>query len=557
MDKRKQMAENQKEILALLKRPENSNCADCGISNPRWASVTIGCFLCIRCAGLHRKMGSHISKIKSVTLDFWSSEQIQTVAKTGNSLVNQRYLGSNSPNPPSDNDNQMEIYIQNKYQKSLYRSSGINIQIPKTVAPDQEKLNELISMGFKNDQENRRILALTKNNLEIAVNELLKNSSPFRASPPRISTASSPKARDPENFPTSATKRPKQADNSIHNDLLNIFGDSNAPNDINMPVKADLKNAQQTFAPPSSYAGSAYHQMPINPPSNYANKQLISQQGDTAQMNPGPFNNQLQMGYQVNQGFFNNLSHEHSSQTSQPQNQSYISHGQQSNQNPFNQPFNGYQLQSSNESAQQHNFKNNQEPLNANIQISKSQSIASNFGGSSGFQFNPYGMQPNPNMHVAFEQQNISYTPFENQNLNNQLGYSSYAYNPAGEKNHSHDLQLGFNHHVKSQEAQAKHVPLAQSNILQQQGYQNPFLNNQNQVYRYKDPSSFNDNIQQESRNFFNAQNVLLGNIECSSSTIPRGYDWKLIPSPTSKEFPRSKKSTKPRFVRRLGGFFQ
>lgn len=35
-----------------------------------------GVFLCIRCSGIHRSMGTHISKVKSVDLDVWTTEQM-------------------------------------------------------------------------------------------------------------------------------------------------------------------------------------------------------------------------------------------------------------------------------------------------------------------------------------------------------------------------------------------------------------------------------------------------------------------------------------------------
>jgi stromal membrane-associated protein len=36
----------------LLKKPENQFCADCDSKIPRWASITFGCFVCIRCSGM-------------------------------------------------------------------------------------------------------------------------------------------------------------------------------------------------------------------------------------------------------------------------------------------------------------------------------------------------------------------------------------------------------------------------------------------------------------------------------------------------------------------------
>jgi len=45
-------------------------------TGPRWASWNLGIFLCIRCAGIHRNLGVHISKVKSVNLDTWTPEQV-------------------------------------------------------------------------------------------------------------------------------------------------------------------------------------------------------------------------------------------------------------------------------------------------------------------------------------------------------------------------------------------------------------------------------------------------------------------------------------------------
>ena len=48
---------------------------------PQWASTNLGVFLCIRCASIHRKLGTHISKVKSLTLDNWSIEQLDVIIK--------------------------------------------------------------------------------------------------------------------------------------------------------------------------------------------------------------------------------------------------------------------------------------------------------------------------------------------------------------------------------------------------------------------------------------------------------------------------------------------
>ena len=39
--------------------------------------LSSGVFLCIRCSGIHRSMGTHISKVKSVDLDVWTPIQLE------------------------------------------------------------------------------------------------------------------------------------------------------------------------------------------------------------------------------------------------------------------------------------------------------------------------------------------------------------------------------------------------------------------------------------------------------------------------------------------------
>lgn len=80
-------------VSRLAQLPGNSQCFDCKSTDPRWASWSLynqPCcvFLCIRCSGMHRGLGVHISKVRSVDLDDWNEEQVAAAEMWGNVRAN-------------------------------------------------------------------------------------------------------------------------------------------------------------------------------------------------------------------------------------------------------------------------------------------------------------------------------------------------------------------------------------------------------------------------------------------------------------------------------------
>eukprot|EP01052_Picozoa_sp_SAG31_P007153 SAG31_NODE_337_length_17493_cov_5.855755_16_plen_105_part_00 len=72
-------------ILAdLVQSRENACCADCAAARPTWASANLGIFLCLNCSGCHRALGVHISQVRSITMDAWFPDQIETMKTIGN-----------------------------------------------------------------------------------------------------------------------------------------------------------------------------------------------------------------------------------------------------------------------------------------------------------------------------------------------------------------------------------------------------------------------------------------------------------------------------------------
>ncbi|XP_078103317.1 arf-GAP with coiled-coil, ANK repeat and PH domain-containing protein 2 [Sander vitreus] len=74
-----------------LRGPGNQRCCDCGEEEPRWASINLGVTVCIECSGIHRSLGVHLSKVRSLTLDSWEAEQLKLLCVLGNNAVNRIY----------------------------------------------------------------------------------------------------------------------------------------------------------------------------------------------------------------------------------------------------------------------------------------------------------------------------------------------------------------------------------------------------------------------------------------------------------------------------------
>jgi Arf-GAP/GTPase/ANK repeat/PH domain-containing protein 1/3 len=64
-------AVDRQEINGIREIEGNDFCADCNSPNPQWVSLNLGAVVCINCSGIHRKLGTHLSRIKSLELDDW------------------------------------------------------------------------------------------------------------------------------------------------------------------------------------------------------------------------------------------------------------------------------------------------------------------------------------------------------------------------------------------------------------------------------------------------------------------------------------------------------
>lgn len=124
-----------KALNALLRDPGNVNCADCkSQQHPRWASWSLGVFICIKCAGIHRSLGTHISKVKSVDLDTWKEEHLSMLIKMqNNDKANEYYENKLNHDMESQrkltkmlmDTNKLSVFIRNKYENKKWCGNDV------------------------------------------------------------------------------------------------------------------------------------------------------------------------------------------------------------------------------------------------------------------------------------------------------------------------------------------------------------------------------------------------------------------------------------------------
>lgn len=153
----------QRAYMIILAMPGNDACADCGAAQPKWASINLGITLCIECAGIHRSLGVHLSKVRSLTLDLevWSPEIVQLMLSLGNNSVNSAYLAcyreKTQPIDANSSREDRESWIKSKYLLKTYMPSNAIEELSAgqspSVVPEDREVNGLASKEANEDKE--------------------------------------------------------------------------------------------------------------------------------------------------------------------------------------------------------------------------------------------------------------------------------------------------------------------------------------------------------------------------------------------------------------------
>ena len=137
----KRTESSEPEPSALLQRIRSADegnklCADCGAeSKVDWCSINLGVLLCIECSGIHRSLGTHISKVRSLTLDtsVFTPDLVEILLLIGNRVSNMvweakldRFL---KPGAHSTREQRLH-FITAKYSEHMYVQPSTSSQSP-------------------------------------------------------------------------------------------------------------------------------------------------------------------------------------------------------------------------------------------------------------------------------------------------------------------------------------------------------------------------------------------------------------------------------------------
>ena len=129
-NRRKTIESPADQMRKLSKLQPNKKCADCQTKLPQCVNLTVGSFICMTCAGIHREINL---KIKSLGHSTFTDQEVEVMKQSDNDKVNEVWLALYDPQKersrlnrqPEGNQNQehCRTWIKRKYQDKRWFSS--------------------------------------------------------------------------------------------------------------------------------------------------------------------------------------------------------------------------------------------------------------------------------------------------------------------------------------------------------------------------------------------------------------------------------------------------
>lgn len=154
--------ENPDKLLQQLRSADQGNCwcADCGSGlKTEWVSINLAIILCIECSGIHRSLGTHISKVRSLTLDInsFTTDIVELLLLVGNRIANMVWEAkldpTMKPNPQASREQRLK-FITTKYVDKAY------VDPMSSTASRYNTADETLLAGIKQNNIQQVIYAL-------------------------------------------------------------------------------------------------------------------------------------------------------------------------------------------------------------------------------------------------------------------------------------------------------------------------------------------------------------------------------------------------------------
>ena len=146
--KEREYKQCREKFAELLKQKRNRKCADCTAKAPTWTSsfkpdvCDAAVFICLRCAGIHRGLGVHITFVQSATIDDWNIKKFNKFKSMGggdNMAMNARYEAKlpkySKPDQHTDKPVLREFIKQKYIQKKWYSNKPKKVKTKNTSQP--------------------------------------------------------------------------------------------------------------------------------------------------------------------------------------------------------------------------------------------------------------------------------------------------------------------------------------------------------------------------------------------------------------------------------------
>jgi len=115
---------NEERLKKIMKDAvANSSCVECMTPvefRTGWASINLGVFICAGCSGIHRSLGTHLSRVKSVAADDWNDDWVDQMEKWGNARSTAVWEARAPPRRPTAEDGRTQSHFLKSFITAKY-----------------------------------------------------------------------------------------------------------------------------------------------------------------------------------------------------------------------------------------------------------------------------------------------------------------------------------------------------------------------------------------------------------------------------------------------------